>query len=295
MLTNRQILLRRRPEAAPSPEDFEIRHSTVDDQSVEGVLRRTIYLSLDPYMRGRMSDAPSYSKPVDVGGLMVGHTISEVIASTNPAFAPGDIVSGLDGWQDYGLSSGSTLRKIDRDVPIPLAAHLGVLGMPGMTAYVGLFDIGRPKAGETVVVSAASGAVGAVAGQLAKIAGCRVVGVAGSAEKCDYVSRELGFDACVNYKTGSLPAALANACPQGIDVYFENVGGDVFAAVLPLLNVNARIPLCGLIADYNRPGGSAAPNLRPLLTRRAMIQGFIVFDHAARQPDFLRDCSAWIR
>jgi NADPH-dependent curcumin reductase len=295
MLINRQILLRRRPETTPSADDFETRRTDIDPRAADGVLRRTIYLSLDPYMRGRMSDAPSYSKPVDVGGLMVGHTISEVIASTNPDFAPGDIVSGLDGWQDFGLSSGSTLRKIDRTVPVPLPAHLGVLGMPGMTAYVGLLDIGRPKPGETVVVSAASGAVGAVVGQLARIAGCRAVGIAGSAEKCDYVTRELGFDACVNYKTGSLSDALADACPQGIDVYFENVGGDVFAAVLPLLNVNARIPLCGLIADYNRVRASSAPNLRPLLTRRAMIQGFIIFDHVARQPDFLRDCSAWIR
>jgi NADPH-dependent curcumin reductase CurA len=295
MLTNRQIVLKRRPETTPTPDHFDIVRTTIDPRTVEGVLRRTLYLSLDPYMRGRMSDAPSYSKPVDVGGLMVGHTISEVIASTNPAFAPGDIVSGLDGWQDYGLSSGSTLRTIDRSVPIPLAAHLGVLGMPGMTAYVGLLDIGRPRAGETVVVSAASGAVGAVVGQLAKIAGCRAVGIAGSAEKCEYVVRELGFDACVNYKAETFAATLAAACPQGVDVYFENVGGAVFAAVLPLLNVNARIPLCGLIADYNQARGAAAPNLRPLLTKRALIQGFIVFDRADRQPAFLRDCSAWIR
>jgi len=283
----RQILLRRRPVGLPVADDFEIVDAPAPPVADGDVLRRTIYLSLDPYMRGRMSDAPSYAASVAIGGVMVGHTVSEVIESKNPGFRAGDVVAGYDGWQTHGVSNGKELRVLDRSLPITTA--LGVLGMPGMTAYVGLLDIGQPKAGETVVVSAASGAVGSIVGQLAKTRGCRAVGVAGSPEKCRYVIEELGFDACINYKTDELVPALAAACPGGVDVYFENVGGVVLSAVLRVLNRGARIPLCGLISEYNT-SPNAGPNLRPLLVHRAMIKGFIVSDHADRAPAFAAEC-----
>jgi len=291
--TNRQIRLKTRPVGMPTPADFEAvalpRPAPADGE----VLRRTIYLSLDPYMRGRMSDAKSYAKPVTVGDVMVGHTVSQVVESRHPEFREGDIVTGYDGWQEYAVSNGKDLRKLDRSVPISTA--IGVLGMPGMTAYVGLLDIGQPKPGETVVVSAASGAVGSIVGQLAKIKGCRAVGVAGSAAKCRYVVDELGFDACVNYKTDDLLSALRDSCPQGIDVYFENVGGAVFAAVLRLLNTFARIPLCGTISSYNATQDTGGPNLRPLLVNRATIRGFIVMDHYNRFPAFLQEMVPLVR
>ena len=244
-------------------------------------------------MRGRMSDAPSYAPPVAIGDTMCGHTVSEVAESLNPAFRAGDIVAAYDGWQQYAVSNGADLRKLDPSVPVSTA--LGVLGMPGMTAYVGLLDIGQPKPGETVVVSAASGAVGSVVGQLAKLKGSRAVGIAGSADKCRYVVGELGFDACVNYKTEDLKTALGRACPGGVDVYFENVGGAVLSAVLRLLNRGARIPLCGLIAEYNASENPGGPNLRPLLVNRAMIKGFIVSDHANRGPAFLQEMTPLVR
>jgi NADPH-dependent curcumin reductase CurA len=286
---NHHIRLRRRPVGRPTAADFEMATSPVPQAGPGQVVRRTRYLSLDPYMRGRMSDEPSYAKSVEIGQTLVGHTVSEVVESANPRFKRGDLVAGYDGWQEYGISDGAELRVLD-PTAAPVTTALGVLGMPGMTAYVGLLDIGQPKAGETVVVSAASGAVGSVVGQIAKIKGCRVVGVAGSREKCDYVVGELGFDACVNHRDDDLPGALRDACPAGIDVYFENVGGAVFRAVLKLLNQNARIPLCGLIADYNETGPRSGPSLRPLLVKRAMIKGFIVSDHGDRMPAFLRDC-----
>jgi NADPH-dependent curcumin reductase len=291
-MTNRHIVLRSRPHGEPTAENFELLTTPLPPVDDGQVLRRTIYLSLDPYMRGRMSDAPSYAASVNIGQTMVGHTVSQVVDSKNPAFARGDFVAGYDGWQDFGLSSGRELRKLD-PAAAPLTAAVGVLGMPGMTAYVGLLDIGHPKPGETVVVSAASGAVGSVVGQIAKIKGCRAVGIAGAPDKCEYVVNDLGFDACVSYKSGSFREDLAAACPSGIDVYFENVGGDVLAAVLRLLNVNARIPLCGLISDYNAVKPPAGPNLRPLLTKRALLKGFIVNDHNDRAPAFLRDCGQW--
>ena len=289
----RQVLLRRRPVGPPTVDDFEIVDAPPPQVSDGDVLRRTIYLSLDPYMRGRMSDEASYAASVAIGQPMVGHTVSQVIESRNPGFAPGDFVTGYDGWRDAAVSKGTELRKLDPSVPISTA--IGVLGMPGLTAYVGLLDIGQPKAGETVVVSAASGAVGSIVGQIARIKGCRAVGVAGSPEKCAFVVDELGFDACVNYKSPTFPADLAAACPNGIDVYFENVGGAVFAAVLKLINQNARIPLCGLIADYNATEPRPAPNLRPLLVKRALIKGFIISDHSGRAGDFQRDAGAWVR
>jgi len=258
------------------------------------VLCRTIYLSLDPYMRGRISGLKSYAASVDLGQVIVGGTVGEVLESKHPALARGDVVLGYDGWQSHAVAKAAGLRKLDPK-QAPVSTALGVLGMPGMTAYVGLLDIGEPRPGETVVVSAASGAVGSAVGQIAKIKGCRAVGVAGSADKCDYVVHELGFDACVNYKRGDLAAALRDACPKGIDVYFENVGGDVLRAVMTQLNQNARIPLCGLISEYNATEVGPGPNLRPLLFNRALIRGFIVSDHMARLGDFLRDCGAWVR
>jgi len=293
-MTNRQVLLRNRPIGAPTVGDFEVVAAPLPAPGEGEILCRTIYLSLDPYMRGRMNEGRSYATPAQVGKPMVGGTVSEVVESGHPGFARGDFVLGYDGWQAYAASRGVGARKLDpRQAPISTA--LGVLGMPGMTAYVGLLDIGKPKEGETVVVSAAAGAVGSAVGQIAKIKGCRVVGVAGSREKCEHVVKELGFDACVNHKAEDLVQALEKACPRGIDIYFENVGGGVLAAVLRLINPNARIPLCGLISEYNATTPPPGPNLRPLLVNRALIKGFIVSDHADRLGDFLRDCTGWVR
>jgi len=285
---NRQIRLRSRPSGMPSADNFETTTAAMPEVRDGDVLRRTPYLSLDPYMRGRMSDAPSYAAPVEIGGVMCGHTVSQVVESRNPGFAKGDIVAGYDGWQLFAASPAKDVRKLDPAVA-PVTTAIGVLGMPGLTAFVGLVDIGQPKSGETVVVSAASGAVGSIVGQLAKTRGCRAVGVAGSREKCRYVVEELGFDACVNYKTDDLVPALQAACPNGDNVYFENVGGAVLAAVLKVLNRGARIPLCGLISEYNTTDNVGGPNLRPLLVNRAMIRGFIVSDHADRFPAFLQE------
>ena len=291
--TNQQIRLKKRPVGMPTPDDFESTVAPRPRPADGEVLRRTIYLSLDPYMRGRMNDGPSYAAPVKLGDVMVGHTVSEVVESRHPGFRAGHLVTGYDGWQQFAVSNGKDLRRIDSSVKMSTA--LGVLGMPGLTAYVGLIDIGRPKAGETVVVSAASGAVGSIVGQLAKSRGCRAVGVAGSAEKCRYVVEELGFDACVNYKVDDLVPALRAACPNGVDIDFENVGGAVFAAVLRVLNRGARIPLCGLISEYNATGPPGGPNLVPLIVHRATIRGFIVSDHFDRFPEFVAEMTPLVR
>ena len=291
---NRQIVLRSRPVGMPKPADFDLIETPVPQPKDGEVLCRTIYLSLDPYMRGRISGARSYAQSVELGQVIVGGTVGQVLESRCVGLAAGDIVQGYDGWQSHAVSKGTGLRKLDPK-QAPISTALGVLGMPGMTAYVGLLDIGQPRAGETVVVSAASGAVGSAVGQIARIKGARAVGIAGSQDKCDYVVRELGFDACVNYKTGDLPAALRAACPGGIDVYFENVGGEVLRAVMTLLNQNARIPLCGLISEYNATEATPGPNLRPLLFNRVLIKGFIVSDHMARMGEFLKDCGGWVR
>jgi len=291
---NRQIRLKSRPSGMPSPANFEAVEAPVPTIRDGDVLRRTLYLSLDPYMRGRMSDAPSYAAPVEVGAVMCGHTVSQVVESRHPDFTTGDIVAGYDGWQLFAASPGKDVRKLDPAIA-PVSTALGVLGMPGFTAFVGLFDIGQPKAGETVVVSAASGAVGSIVGQLAKTRGCHAVGIAGSREKCRFVVDELGFDACVNYKTDDLVQALRMACPNGVDVDFENVGGAVLAAVLKVLNRGARIPLCGLISEYNATENIGGPNLRPLLVNRAMIRGFIVSDHQDRFPAFLKEVTLLVR
>jgi NADPH-dependent curcumin reductase CurA len=250
-------------------------------------------------MRGRMSDVPSYAPPVAIGEVMIGATVSCVQTSQHPEYHAGDLVLSNSGWQDYAISDGSNLTRIDHRMSHPSQA-LGVLGMPGFTAYMGLLDIGQPKAGETVVVAAASGAVGSVVGQIAKLKGCHVVGVAGSADKCCYVLEKLGFEACINRNRFDFEQQLAAACPNGIDVYFEEVGGAVFDAVLPLLNVNARVPVCGLIAHYNDTGLPPGPDrlgllTRTLLTKRIKMQGFIIFDdYGHRFKEFYQQMSKWV-
>jgi NADPH-dependent curcumin reductase CurA len=296
---NRSIVLNSRPVGVPTPGNFRLAENAVPVPSKGQVLLRTLYLSLDPYMRGRMSDAPSYVPCIEVGAAMGGGTVSRVQASEHADFKPGDLVLGYSGWQEYELSDGTGLTKLDADMKHPSRA-LGVLGMPGFTAYVGLLDIGQPQAGETVVVAAASGAVGSIVGQIAKLKGCRVVGVAGGAEKCRYVVEELGFDVCLDHHSADFAQQLAAACPAGIDVYFESVGGAVFDAVLPLLNVAARIPLCGLIAHYNDTALPAGPDrlgllTRAILTKRLKIQGFIIFDHyEKRHSEFFSQMNTWL-
>jgi len=297
--TARRVVLASRPVGEPKPSDFRHEEFPVPQPGPGELLLRTKFLSLDPYMRGRMSDAPSYAKPVGIGETMEGGTVSEVVASNNDKFAKGDIVLSHTGWQTHALSNGAGLRKLDPTVA-PISTALGVLGMPGMTAYTGLLEIGKPKEGETVVVSAASGAVGSVVGQIAKIKGARAVGIAGGPEKCKYVKDELGFDACVDHRASDLPDQLKAACPKGIDVYFENVSGAVWDAVFPRLNTFARVPVCGLIAQYS---ATEAPEMkyktsqifRAVLTKRLTIRGFIVTDFAAKFPDFIRDVPQWIR
>ena len=299
-ITNRRIVLASRPVGAPTPGNFRLEESAVPPPTAGQLLLRTRYLSLDPYMRGRMSDAPSYAAPVAVGEVMVGGTVSRVEASQHPDFKAGDLVLGQSGWQSHALSDGSVLAKLDPAMAQPSLA-LGVLGMPGFTAYMGLLDIGQPKAGETVVVAAASGAVGSLVGQIAKLKGCRVVGIAGGADKCRYVVDELGFDDCLDHRSADLKQRLAAACPKGIDVYFESVGGAVFDAVLPLLNVKARVPVCGLIAHYNDTALPPGPDrlgllTRTLLTKRIKMQGFIIFDdYADRYGEFAAQMSLWLK
>ena len=297
MAQGKRIVLASRPVGEPKASDFRIEEYPVPAPGSGQVLLRTIWLSLDPYMRGRMSDAASYAAPVQIGDVMEGGTVSEVIASTNAAFQKGDIVLSRAGWQTHAVSDGRGLSKIDPKIA-PISTAVGVLGMPGMTAYVGLLDIGKPQAAETVVVAAASGAVGSAVGQIAKIKGARVVGIAGGKEKCAYVRNELGFD-CLDHRDPNLATSLKEACPKGIDVYFENVGGAVFEAVFPLLNAFARVPVCGLIAHYNdteaKPPKWASSMMRSILTKRLTLRGFIVSDFAARHADFLRDMSQWVR
>jgi NADPH-dependent curcumin reductase CurA len=291
---NRQILLKSRPEGAPGLDNFELAQAPIPEPGEGEVLLRNVYLSLDPYMRGRMSAAKSYAKPAAIGQPMVGGTVCEIFKSRNPQYAAGDIVLGYGGWQDYALSNGAGLRKLD-PTAAPVSTALGVLGMPGMTAYVGLLEIGQPKPGETVVVAAASGAVGSVVGQIARIKGCNAVGIAGGADKCRFVVDELGFDACVDHRAADFAKQLEAACPAGIDVYFENVGGAVQQTVWPLLNDFARIPVCGLIAQYDATVPLPGPDMFSVLRKRLLLRGFIVWDFAAKQGDFLCDVGEWVR
>jgi NADPH-dependent curcumin reductase CurA len=298
-LLNRRITLAAHPRGLPAARDFHLDTQPVPRPADGEVLLRTRYLSIDPYMRNLMDEVgPGYAPPVRLGQVMVGGTVSRVVASRNPRFQVGDTVLSNAGWQDYALSDGSDLVPLG-DLAQPSLA-LGGLGMPGFTAYVGLLDIGQPKAGETVVVAAASGAVGSVVGQLAKLKGARVVGIAGGADKCRHAVEKLGFDVCVDHREPTLTSRLAEACPDGIDVYFENVGGDVLDAVLPLLNLHARMPLCGFIAHYNQDSHGQAIDKRPqllatVLQKRVRMQGFIILDHYKdRFESFQRDMSKWV-
>ena len=287
MRTYQRIVLASRPAGEVEAGNFRLESVDMPVITDGQVLVRNHYLSLDPYMRGRMNDAKSYAPPQALNETMIGGTVGEVLESRNPKFAVGDFVTGMFGWSEIGVSDGALLRKIDT-MYIPLSAHLGAVGMPGMTAWYGLTQIMQPKAGETVVVSAASGAVGSVVGQLAKLRGCRAVGIAGGQDKCDYVVRELGFDDCVDYKTGNLEADLAAATPDGVDAIFENVGGAVFDAALGCSNAFGRVALCGMIAGYN---GEDVPisNSRALLNNRLTLRGFIVSEHLDLWPQGLTE------
>lgn len=292
MATYKRLVLASRPKGEVVPANFRLEEVSVPMLKDGEVLVRNHYLSLDPYMRMRMEDVKSYAAPQAIGGTMIGGTVGEVVESKNPKFAVGDKVVGMLGWSEMGIADGSMLRKVDT-THIPQSAYLGAVGMPGMTAWYGLTQIMQPKQGETIVVSAASGAVGSVVGQLAKQRGCRAVGIAGGKEKCEYVVKELGFDACVDYKAGNLIGDLAAATPNGIDAVFENVGGEIFDACLARMNPFGRIALCGMIAGYD---GEPLPinNVRVFLTMRLTMRGFIVSEHMDLWPQGLKELGALV-
>ena len=292
---NRQVLLAARPKGYPVESDFQMSDSPMPVPEAGQVLVRNLWLSLDPYQRGRMNDAPSYAPSVAIGQVMTGGTVGRVVTNRHPGFSEGDIVEGLLGWQAYAVSGSPALRKVDPELA-PISTALGIIGMPGLTAYFGLFDVCRPEPGDTVVVSAASGAVGAVVGQLAKMMGCRVVGTAGSDQKVDYITRELGFDLGINYKTQDPHQSLPAACPDGVNVYFDNVGGAVTDAVLENLADQARIAICGQISQSNLETPELGPrNLRTLLTHRARMEGFTVYGYADRFEPARRRLAYWVR
>lgn len=294
MMKNLQVTLARRPKPGMlAPDDFALVDSPMPEPK-EGEFRvKVAYISCDPAMRGWVSDARSYVPPVGIGEVMRAYAVGVVDASNHPDFKVGEAVQGLLGVQTYAISNGRRVNKVDPS-QAPLERWVGGLGMPGWTAYFGLLEVGQPKAGETVVVSAASGAVGSLVGQIAKLKGCRAVGIAGGTEKCRYVTETLGLDACIDYKAPGLSENLAAACPKGIDVYFENVGGEVLDAVLPLMNVFGRIPVCGMISAYTATSAPPGPKtLRPVLTHRLRMQGLIVFDWADRIPEAIAQLGAW--
>lgn len=294
----RQIVLASRPVGKPELANFRIEDTDIPVLGEGQVLLEILYLSLDPYMRGRMSDAKSYAAPTPIGGVMGGATVASVIGSNHADYAVGDTVLSYSGWRTHALTDGSDLRKLDPELA-PVTTALGVLGMPGLTAYGGLYSIGKPKERETVVVAAASGPVGCMVGQLASIAGARTVGIAGGPNKCTFVKNDLKFDEAIDRHASDFADQLAAACPNGIDVYFENVGGAVWQAVLPLLNYHARVPVCGLIAQYNGPcddrnDGLVSATMRQVLTKSLTIQGYIVTEFFHLEPIFLREVGAWI-
>jgi len=297
---NRQWVLASRPDGKPVLSDFGLITTNKPTPKQGEVLLRTVYLSLDPYMRGRMSDAKSYAEPVAINEVMVGGTVCRVEQSNHPDYAVGEWVQSYSGWQDYAISNGEGLVKLGKEPTKPSYA-LGVMGMPGLTAYMGLLDIGQPKAGETVVVAAATGAVGSIVGQIAKLQGCKVVGIAGGEQKCKSAVEDLGFDYCLDHHATDLAEQLTKACDKGIDVYFENVGGKVFDAVLPLLNTSARVPLCGLVSQYNAtslPKGldRLSMLMSTLLVKRIKMQGFIVFDdYGHRYNEFSQAMTQWLK
>ncbi|MFT4046902.1 MAG: NADP-dependent oxidoreductase [Solimonas sp.] len=301
-IRTRRVVLAARPAGEPQPADFRFEDAELPALRDGEVLLRVVYLSLDPYMRGRMSTARSYAEPLEIGETMLGGTVAQVVESRARDYAPGDYVLSFCGWQTHAVARAAALRKLDSGAA-PLSTALGVLGMPGFTAYAGLKEIGKPLAGETVVVAAAAGPVGATVGQLAKLRHSRVVGIAGGAEKCRYLLDELQFDEAIDHRAPDFAERLEEACPRGIDVYFENVGGAVWDAVLPLLNDFARVPVCGLIAHYNATeadtteaaGGGTARLMREVLSRRLTIRGFIQSDFAALYRDFQREMSVWLK
>ncbi len=291
---NTRIVLASRPSGEPASENFRTEQTPVPEPANGQALLETLWLSLDPYMRGRMNAAKSYAPPVELGQVMVGATVSRVVTSRCETLEPGDLVLSDNGWQTYAVADCKALRKLDPQ-QTPVTYALGILGMPGLTAYCALLDIGQPQAGETLVVSAASGAVGSVAGQLAKIKGCRVVGIAGSPEKCAYVTDTLGFDACINRRTEDIHKALRRTCPDGIDIYFDNAAGTILETVLRHINLHARIPLVGLIEHYNATERPKGPALEPLLVKRAKIEGFLVADHLTHAAKAFNEIGAWLR
>jgi len=297
---NRHFVLSERPKGAPTTNTLRLEAGPVPVAGSGKMLLRTVYLSLDPYMRGRMSDAPSYAAPVAVGDVMIGGTVAQVVTSDVKGFAPDDLVLSFSGWQDYALSDGAGVTNLGQSSAQPSWA-LGILGMPGFTAWAGLTQIGVPKAGETICVAAATGPVGATVGQIGKILGCHVVGVAGGPEKCAYALDTLGFDACIDHKSPDFAATLGAAASKGIDVYFENVGGKVLDAVIPLLNPNARVPVCGLVSQYNAtalPDGPDRLNwlMGQVLRKRMKVQGFIIFDDFGHlYPAFAKEMGAWVQ
>jgi hypothetical protein len=293
-LQNRRITFARVPRGIPVPGDFSSDTVDVVPPAAGQFLSRTIWLSLDPYLRNVMKGHPLYGVQLRPGDPMFGETVSQVIESRHPGFAAGDYVLVKNGWQEYALSDGQGVRKLDPQAA-PLSTALGVLGIPGLTGYAGLVYLGEPKPGETVVVSAATGPVGSTVGQVARLVGARAVGIAGSEEKCRYAVEELGYDACVNYRDGDLRALLKQACPGGIDVYFDNVGGEVLAAALGNLALNARVVLCGMIGAYSAESPPPGPFLGPVVAARATIRGLVVYDHLARLPELQRVIGGWIR
>jgi hypothetical protein len=295
-MRNRQITLAARPVGFPKESDFQLIETPMPTPRDGELLVKILYLSVDPYMRGRMNDAKSYAKPVVLGEVMVGGTVGQVIESKHPDFQVGDYVESRLGWQEYAVSDGTALRKIDPTLA-PISTALGVLGMPGMTAYFGLLDICDPQPGETVVVSGAAGAVGSLVGQIAKIKGCRVVGIAGTDEKVDWLVNELGFDAAFNYKTtDNYVAKLRELCPHGVDVYFDNVGGAITDAVLLSLNSHARISICGQISQYNLEKPELGPRIFSLLlVKQAKAEGFLVFQFADRYDEGMRQMATWMQ
>ena len=292
-MDNLRVLLASRPTGWVSEDNFRVETVPVPQPRDGEVLVKNAFLSLDPYMRGRMNEGKSYAAKQEIGEVMIGGTVGEVVESRHPKFAKGDQVLGMLGWQQYGVSDGKGLNKVDAS-RVPLSAYLGVLGMPGVTAWVGLLDICQPKASETVVVSAASGAVGSVVGQIAKLKGCRAVGIAGGKAKCDYVVKDLGFDACVDYKAGKLNDDLKAALPDGIDCYFENVGGEILDAVLRRMNAFSRIAVCGLISQYNATEPYGVKTIQSILTNRIRMQGFIVSDRMELWPKALPELVGWV-
>jgi NADPH-dependent curcumin reductase len=290
---NKQVLLASRPKGAVTEDNFRFVEVPVGKPGAGEVLVRNEWLSLDPYMRGRMSDAKSYAKSAEIGEVMVGQTVGEVVESKDPNFKAGDRVLTPLGWQLYGIANAKELTKIDAQ-RAPASYYLGILGMPGITAWFGLSEIGQPKPGNTVVVSAASGAVGSIVGQLARIKGCRVVGIAGGKTKCDYVVKDLGFDACIDYKAGNLLADLREHCPKGVDVDFENVGGVILDTVLRVMNLYSSIVVCGLIAEYSATEPYGYKMLRSVLVNRIRMQGMIVFDWKDRYGEALKGLSGYL-